>query len=106
MTEIFGSRTILEDTLEEDEHNTSVFTAYHPQTNGQIEVVDHRLENLLRCLVIDHLTNCDLVLFMVEFTYNSSVNRSTSISPFEIVTSCRPRKPIDLLHVPLSLIHI
>jgi len=78
------------------------FTAYHPQTNNHTEVVDHRLENLLRCLVGDHLTNYDLVLFMVEFTYNSSVNRSTSISPFEIVTSCRPRKPIDLLHVPLG----
>ena len=37
---------------------------------------------------------------MVEFTYNSSINRSIDRSPFECVTSALPRKPIDL--VPLS----
>ena len=38
----------------------------------------------------------DEVLLVAEFAYNNSVNRSTGISPFEVVTGYRPRKPIDL----------
>ncbi|KAH7537757.1 hypothetical protein FEM48_Zijuj03G0126800 [Ziziphus jujuba var. spinosa] len=38
---------------------------------------------------------------MAEFAYNSSINRSTGRSPFEIVTEMLPRKPIDLVPLPL-----
>ena len=34
-------------------------TAYHPQIDGQTEVVNCSLGNLLRCLVCDHLTTWD-----------------------------------------------
>ena len=37
---------------------------------------------------------------MVEFTYNSSINRSIDRSRFECVTSALPRKPIDLVPLP------
>lgn len=53
--------------------------AYHPQTNGQSEVVNRSIGQLLQCLVRDHITTCDQVLPMAEFTYNNSVNRSPSI---------------------------
>ena len=59
--------------------------AYHPQTDGQIEVVNKSLGNLLRCLVGDSLGNWDLVISQAEFAYNNLVNRSTRKSPFEIV---------------------
>ncbi|KAH7528984.1 hypothetical protein FEM48_Zijuj05G0135400 [Ziziphus jujuba var. spinosa] len=39
---------------------------------------------------------------MAEFAYNSSINRSTGRSPFEIVTGMLPRKPIDLVPLPLA----
>ena len=42
-----------------------------------------------------------MVLPLAEFAYNDSVNRSTGMSPFKIVISHRPRKPIDLVPSPL-----
>ena len=76
-------------------------TTYHPQTDGQTEVVNRSLGNLLRCLVRDRAGDWDLVLPLAEFAYNDSVNRSTGMSPFEIVMGRRPRKPIDLVPSPL-----
>ncbi|XP_035539653.1 uncharacterized protein LOC118344024 [Juglans regia] len=58
-------------------------SAFHPQTEGQTEVVN--LRNLLRCLVHDHVTSWDLILPNAEFAYNSYVNRTTGMSPFEVV---------------------
>ncbi|XP_038974994.1 uncharacterized protein K02A2.6-like [Phoenix dactylifera] len=79
----------------------SFSSAYHPQTDGQTEVVNRSLGNLLRCLVRDHMKSWDLILSHAEFAYNSSVNRTTGLSPFEIVLGLKPRRPIDL--VPLSI---
>jgi len=39
----------------------------------------------------------DLLLPTAVFTYNSSVNRTIGISPFEVVHGYRPRQPIDLI---------
>lgn len=44
----------------------------------------------------------NLIFAYVEFACNSSVNRSTSICPFEIVTGYQPRKPIDLIDSPIK----
>ena len=75
-------------------------TAYHPQTDGQTEVVNRSLGNLLRCLVGDSNRNWDSILPTAQFAYNSSVNRSIGMSPFEVVHGFKPRKPVDLL--PMS----
>ena len=64
------------------------------------EVVNGTLGNLLTCLVGKNLKTWDLILPMVEFAYNNSVNRTTCLSPFEIVTSFKLRQPIDL--VPMT----
>ena len=57
-------------------------SAYHPQTNGQTEVVNRSLSNLLRSLGNDHLKSWDQRLYQAEFAYNRSVNRSIGFSPF------------------------
>lgn len=75
---------------------------YHPQTDDQTKVVNRSLGSLLRCLVGEHIRSWDSVLPSVEFTYSSSTNRTTSLSPFEIVTSYKPRTPIDLIPMYVS----
>jgi len=61
-------------------------TAFHPQTDGQTEIVNIILENLLRCLVGKILKTWDLILPMAVYAYNGSVNRTIDLSLFEVVT--------------------
>jgi len=72
-------------------------TAFHPQTDGQAEVVNRSLGNLLRCLVGENFRAWDLVLPTAEFAYNSSVSRTIGMSPFEVVHGYQPRQPMDLI---------
>ena len=78
-------------------------SAYHPQTDGQTEVVNRSLGNLLRCLVQDNLKSWDIKLCQAEFAHNHAVNRSTGFSPFQIVYSSLPKGPLDLTVIPQSM---
>ena len=76
-------------------------STFQPQIDGQIEVLNQSLSDLLCYLVGEHVTSWDHILPMAEFAYNSSVNNSTGRSPFKIVIGLLLRKPIDL--VPLLM---
>ena len=73
------------------------FTAYHPETDGQTEVVNRSLGNLLRSLVGDNLTTWDVLIPHAEFVYNASANCTTGMSPFDVAHGLVPRKPLDLV---------
>ena len=60
-------------------------SAYLPQTDGQTEVVNWSLGNMLRSLVGDNVKAWDLVLPQAEFEYNNSPNCSSGKTPFYIV---------------------
>ena len=74
-------------------------TAYHPETDGQTEVVNRSLGNLLRSLVGDNFTTWDVLIPHAEFAYNASANRTTGMSPFDVAHGLVPRKPLDLVLV-------
>ncbi|GKC40982.1 RNA-directed DNA polymerase [Tanacetum coccineum] len=75
-------------------------SSHHPQTDGQTEVVNRSLGNLLRSLIGDNAKQWDLILPQAEFAYNRSVNRTTGKSPFEVVYGRNPITPLDLVPVP------
>ncbi|PKI50012.1 hypothetical protein CRG98_029599 [Punica granatum] len=75
-------------------------SAYHPQTDGQTEVVNRSLGNLLRSLVGEHVKSWDLKLCQVEFAHNHAVNRSTGFSPFQVVYVAVPEGPLGLIPLP------
>jgi hypothetical protein len=70
--------------------------AYHPQTDGQTEVVNKSLGDLLRSLVTEHHSQWDSILPQAEFAYNDSVNRSTGKSPFQVVYGMQLRGVSEL----------
>jgi IS30 family transposase len=57
-------------------------SAYHPQMDGQAEIVNRSLGYLLRSLVAEHRSQWDKILSQVEFAYNDSPNKITGYSPF------------------------
>ncbi|KAL6585964.1 hypothetical protein OROMI_002608 [Orobanche minor] len=73
---------------------------YHLQTDGQTEVVNHYLGNLLCCLVGEHLRSWDIQLSQIEFAHNSAVNRSTDLAPFQVMYATTPLGLSDLILVP------
>jgi hypothetical protein len=75
-------------------------SAYHPQTDGQTEVVNRSLGALLRSLVGENLKSWDQQLYQAEFTFNQSINQSTGLSPFTIIYGGNSRTPLDIVPLP------
>jgi hypothetical protein len=67
--------------------NLMFSSAYHPQTDGQTEVVNRSLGDLLRSLVTEHHSSWDNVLPQAEFAYNDSVNRRIEKFHFRLYTA-------------------
>ncbi|PKU82338.1 hypothetical protein MA16_Dca005343 [Dendrobium catenatum] len=75
-------------------------SAYHPQSDGQTEVVNRTLGNMLRCLVQEHPKQWEEVLSKAEFAYNAMPNRSTGKAPFSIVYTKAPNIAVDIIVLP------
>jgi hypothetical protein len=77
-------------------------TTYHPQTDGQTEVVNCTLSTMLRAVLKTNLKLWEECLPHIEFTYNRSVHSTIKVSPFQVVYGFNPCAPIDLLPLPPS----
>ncbi|KAK1661161.1 hypothetical protein QYE76_049320 [Lolium multiflorum] len=71
------------------------------QTDGQTEVVNRTLSQLLRSMIKKNLKEWEECLPHVEFAYNRAVHSTTELCPFEVVYGFKPITPLDLLPLPI-----
>ena len=72
-------------------------TAFHPQIDGQTEVVNRTVIQLLRGYCSKHTKLWDEHLCYVQHAYNQAKNYSTQRSPFETCFGFTPRSPLDFV---------
>jgi hypothetical protein len=75
----------------------------HSQADGQIEVVNRTLDNLLRCIAGHKPKQWDLALSQTEFAYNNMVNQSIGKSLLERIYGRTLKLTVDLATLPKLL---
>ena len=73
-------------------------TAFHPQTDGQTEVVNRTVLLFLRGYCNKHPKLWDEQIQYVQHAYNRAMHSSTQSSPFETCFGYLPKTPLDLTY--------
>src|SRR4051812_28440463 len=71
-------------------------TAYHPQSQGQVERVNQIMEDMLHACVISFGMKWEEALLYAEFSYNNSYQASLKMAPFEVLYGRKCRTPLNL----------
>ncbi|GJZ44771.1 ty3-gypsy retrotransposon protein [Tanacetum coccineum] len=75
----------------------STSSAYHPQTDGQTEVLNRCLEDYLRAFVADAPRSWVSFLPWAEYSYNTAFHSAIKMTPFEAVFGRAPPSLQDYL---------
>ena len=60
-------------------------TTYHSQIDGQIEIVNQIVEDMLRMYVMNNPTKWEDYIHLAKFAYDNGYQASTKMSPFEVL---------------------
>ncbi|MCO5574510.1 hypothetical protein L7F22_028295 [Adiantum nelumboides] len=79
-------------------------SAYHPQTDGQSEIANLTILDLLKSYVteVDQRSQWEKYLPLVEYAYNNIVHTSTGKAPFDVIEE-RSKSPLLLKYLHQGL---
>ncbi|KAL4568331.1 hypothetical protein LXL04_023940 [Taraxacum kok-saghyz] len=60
-------------------------SAYHPESDGQTELINRCLQTYLRCFTVDQPHTWSLWIPWAEFWYNFTFHSTTGKTPFKVV---------------------
>ena len=86
-------KSFLERVIPIARYPTKRSTSYHPQTDGQTEVVNKCLELYLRCFYQEKSTTWSDKIVWVEYWYNTNYQSLIKNTPYAVVYG-RPPPPI------------
>ena len=75
---------------------TKLSTAYYPQTDGQTERTNQKLEQYLRMYVNHRQNNWSERLAMAEFAFNNKMHTATKTLPFQVNYERKLRMSFDI----------
>ena len=73
-------------------------SSYHPQSDGQTEVVNRCLATYLRCMVSDKPKDWARWLPLAEWWYNTTFHSAINTTPYEVVYG--QKAPVHLPYLP------
>ena len=73
-----------------------MYTADHPQTDGQTERVNRVIGDVLRSVCAESPKTWSSILPVIEFASNNAVHASTGFTPFYVNSLTHPRVPLTL----------
>jgi hypothetical protein len=79
-------------------------SAYHPQTDDQIERVNQILEDMLRACVMEHPCSWDKNFPWAEFSDNNNYQESLRMAPFEVLYGCHCHTPFNWIELGENVI--
>ena len=83
-------------------YNLKLSSAYHPQTDGEMERVNQELKTYLHIFCDGHPKKWADLLPMAEFSHNSATHSATNKSLFSLILGYEPRSypPIGKTFIP------